>query len=140
MEIADNEILIDVDTLNVDAASFTQIEEAEGGDVARMAAHSLGIIKERGKHHNPDTGSGGMLLGTVAAIGPKLADRDLRVGDRIATWCRSRSHHSRSTRSSRSTRTPVRSRSRRQAILFETGIYAKIPGTWTRRSLSPSSM
>ena len=37
MEIYDNEILIDVDTLNIDAASFTQIEEAEGGDVRKMA-------------------------------------------------------------------------------------------------------
>ena len=51
MEIADNEILIDVDTLNVDAASFTQIEEAEGGDVKKMAAHSLDIILvELGDH------------------------------------------------------------------------------------------
>ncbi len=73
MEIYDNEILIDVDTLNIDAASFTQIEEAEGGDVMKMAAHSLDIIAKRGKHHNPDTGSGGMLLGTVKQIGPKLA-------------------------------------------------------------------
>ena len=44
MEIYDNEILIEVDTLNIDAASFTQIEEAEGGDVKKMARHSLGII------------------------------------------------------------------------------------------------
>ena len=51
----------------------------------KMARHSLGIIKERGKHHNPDTGSGGMLLGTIKAIGHKLAGRDLKVGDRIAT-------------------------------------------------------
>ena len=50
-----------------------------------MARHSLGIIAKRGKHHNPDTGSGGMLLGTVKEIGPKLKDRDLKVGDRIAT-------------------------------------------------------
>ena len=85
MEIYDDEILIEVDTLNVDAASFTQIEEAEGGDVKKMARHSLGIIKERGKHHNPDTGSGGMLLGTVKEIGPKLKDRDLKDGDRNAT-------------------------------------------------------
>ena len=45
MEIYDNEILIDVDTLNIDAASFTQIEEAEGGDVQKMARHSLDIIR-----------------------------------------------------------------------------------------------
>jgi L-erythro-3,5-diaminohexanoate dehydrogenase len=79
MEIYDNEILIEVDTLNIDAASFTQIEEAEGGDVHKMAKHSLGIIAERGKHHNPDTGSGGMLLGTIKEIGPKLAASILSV-------------------------------------------------------------
>ena len=32
MEIYDNEILIDVQTLNVDSASFTQIKEQAGGD------------------------------------------------------------------------------------------------------------
>ena len=38
-----------------------------------------------GKQQNPLNGSGGMLLGTVKEIGPKLKDRDLKVGDRIAT-------------------------------------------------------
>ncbi len=32
MEIYDNEILIDVQTLNVDSASFTQIREQAGGN------------------------------------------------------------------------------------------------------------
>jgi len=36
MEIYDNEILIDVQTLNIDSASFTQIEEEAGGDVAKI--------------------------------------------------------------------------------------------------------
>lgn len=85
MEIYDNEILIAVDMLNIDAASFTQIEEAEGGDVTKMARHSLSIIAERGKHHNPDTGSGGVLRGTVEQIGPEFPDKNLKVGDRIST-------------------------------------------------------
>ena len=49
MEIYDNEILIAVDMLNIDAASFTQIEEAEGGDVMKMARHSLSIIARAGE-------------------------------------------------------------------------------------------
>jgi L-erythro-3,5-diaminohexanoate dehydrogenase len=127
MEIADNEILIDVDTLNVDAASFTQIEEAEGGDVKKMAAHSLDIIKRRGKHHNPDTGSGGMLLGTVKEIGPKLKDRDLKVGDRIATLVSLSLTPLKVDEVISVNKDTCQVGVRAQAILFETGIYAKIP-------------
>jgi L-erythro-3,5-diaminohexanoate dehydrogenase len=127
MEIYDNEILIEVDTLNIDAASFTQIEEAEGGDVLKMARHSLGIIKDRGKHHNPDTGSGGMLLGTVKEIGPKLVDRDLKVGDRIATLV-SLSLTPLNVQEIISTnKDTCQVKVRGQAILFESGIYAKMP-------------
>ena len=69
-EIYDNEILIDVQTLNIDSASFTQIEEQAGGDKAKIAEIMLGIVEKQGKHRNPVTGSGGMLLGTVEKIGP----------------------------------------------------------------------
>lgn len=125
--IYDNEILIDVDTLNIDAASFTQIEKAEGGDVKKMARHSLGIIKERGKHHNPETGSGGMLLGTVAEIGPKLKDRDLKVGDRIATLVSLSLTPLKVDEVLSVNKDTCQVKVKGQAILFETGIYAKIP-------------
>lgn len=36
MEIYDNEILIDVQTLNIDSASFTQIEKQANGDVEEI--------------------------------------------------------------------------------------------------------
>jgi L-erythro-3,5-diaminohexanoate dehydrogenase len=127
MEIYDNEILIDVDTLNIDAASFTQIEEAEGGDVKKMARHSLGIIKERGKHHNPDTGSGGMLLGTIAEIGTKLKDRDLKVGDRIATLVSLSLTPLKVDEVISTNKDTCQVKVKGQAILFESGIYAKIP-------------
>jgi len=127
MEIYDNEILIDVDTLNIDAASFTQIEEAEGGDVRKMARHSLGIIKERGKHHNPDTGSGGMLLGTIAEVGPKLKDRDLKVGDRIATLVSLSLTPLKVDEVISTNKDTCQVKVKGQAILFESGIYAKIP-------------
>jgi L-erythro-3,5-diaminohexanoate dehydrogenase len=127
MEIYDNEILIEVDTLNVDAASFTQIEEAEGGDVKKMAAHSLGIIAKRGKHHNPDTGSGGMLLGSVKEIGPKLAGRDLKVGDRIATLVSLSLTPLKVDEVISINKDTCQVKVKGQAILFETGIYAKIP-------------
>ena len=85
-EIYDNEILIDVQTLNIDSASFTQIEEQAGGDKAKIAEIMLGIVEKQGKHRNPVTGSGGMLLGTVEKIGDALVGKtDLKVGDKIAT-------------------------------------------------------
>ena len=85
-EIYDNEILIDVKTLNVDSASFTQIQEQAGGDKAKIAEIMLGIVAKQGKHRNPVTGSGGMLLGVVEKIGSALEGKiDLKPGDRIAT-------------------------------------------------------
>lgn len=65
MEIYDNEILINVQTLNVDSASFTQINDQAGGDVEKIKEIMKGIVAERGKHQNPVTGSGGMLIGTI---------------------------------------------------------------------------
>lgn len=86
MEIYDNEILIDVDVLNIDAASFTQIRRAANDDLEKIAAAMLDIVAKRGKHHNPVTGSGGMFIGRVAQIGPARQDKiDLKVGDKIAS-------------------------------------------------------
>ena len=65
-KIYDNEILVDVIALNIDSASFTQIEEEAGGDVEKIEAKILAIVAERGKMQNPVTGSGGMFIGTVA--------------------------------------------------------------------------
>ncbi|GAA3058967.1 L-erythro-3,5-diaminohexanoate dehydrogenase [Actinokineospora globicatena] len=78
-----DEVVIDVDRLNLDAASYRQLREQHGtGDAVRAAV--LGIVAERGKMQNPVTGSGGMLLGTVAAVGPD-SPLALEVGDRVAT-------------------------------------------------------
>ena len=86
MKIYDNELLINVDTLNIDAASFTQIKKQAQNDPQAMAKIMLDIVAQRGKHHNPTTGSGGMLMGTVAEIGPQWQGKTpVKVGDRIAT-------------------------------------------------------
>jgi L-erythro-3,5-diaminohexanoate dehydrogenase len=92
-----------------------------------MARHSLGIIKDRGKHHNPDTGSGGMLLGTVKEIGPKLAGRDLKVGDRIATLVSLSLTPLKVDEIISINKDTCQVKVKAQAILFETGIYAKMP-------------
>lgn len=82
----DNELLIDVSILNVDAASFTQLEKEAGGDLEQLGQGILSIVEKRGKLHNPVTGSGGMLTGRVAAIGPSLeGEITVSVGDPVAS-------------------------------------------------------
>ena len=75
--VLDNEILCDVETLNIDSASFKQITDACERDAERIAEHILDIVNERGKQHNPVTGSGGMFIGRVAEIGEALAERSI---------------------------------------------------------------
>ena len=69
----DGELLCDVEVLNIDSASFKQIADACERDAARIAEHVLGIVRERGKMHNPVTGSGGMFIGSVRATGERIA-------------------------------------------------------------------
>lgn len=85
-EIEENEILCDVEALNIDSASFKQIAEVCDNDAERIADHVACTVRQRGKQHNAVTGSGGMFVGRVAAIGAQLQDCvDLRPGDRIAS-------------------------------------------------------
>ncbi|WP_235950463.1 L-erythro-3,5-diaminohexanoate dehydrogenase [Phycicoccus flavus] len=83
-ELWPDEVRVDVEVLNLDAASFRQLTEKHGGDGAAVRAEVLGIVAERGKMQNPVTGSGGMLVGTVAEVGPE-SPLGLAVGDRVAT-------------------------------------------------------
>lgn len=84
MEIYDNEVLIDVHTLNIDSASFTEIERRADNDIEKIKEIILGIVEKTGKHKNPWTGSGGMLIGTVKEVGSNFKG-ELKVGDKIAT-------------------------------------------------------
>ncbi len=79
-----DEVRIAVERLNLDAASFRQLADKHGGDGAAVRAEVLEIISSRGKMHNPVTGSGGMLIGVVEAVGPESPLR-VKVGDRVAT-------------------------------------------------------
>ena len=127
MEIYPNEILIDVISLNIDSASFNQLKEEAKGDEAKIGAKIKEIVGERGKMQNPVTGSGGMLIGEIAAIGADLDRPDLKVGDKIATLVSL-------------SLTPLeieeiiaihkeidRVDVKAKAILFESGLYAKLP-------------
>jgi L-erythro-3,5-diaminohexanoate dehydrogenase len=80
---SDGEILIDVDYLNIDSASWAQLRDETGGSAKDMAALIEAIVKTSGKMHNPVTGSGGMLVGRVAGLGE---DRSTpAIGTRVAT-------------------------------------------------------
>lgn len=81
----DNEILIDVEVLNIDSASFTQIKSQAAGNEEKIAQAILETVAKRGKQHNPVTGSGGMLTGRVKSVGSALRGHNLKPGDRIAT-------------------------------------------------------
>ena len=122
----DNEILVDVDTLNIDSASFTQIKKACESDIEKMKEMVLNIVNSKGKMQNPVTGSGGMFLGKIKEVGKNL-NVDLKPGDKITSLVSL-------------SLTPLKiekilgidlSKDQvnivGQAILFETGIYAKIP-------------
>ena len=87
-ELWPDEVRIRVERLNLDAASFRQLERKHtvdgkpDGDAVR--AEVLDIVATRGKMQNPETGSGGMLIGTVEEVGPE-SPLGLAVGDRVAT-------------------------------------------------------
>jgi L-erythro-3,5-diaminohexanoate dehydrogenase len=84
-EIWENELLIDVERLNIDSASFQQLKTEAEGDPERIKRRIVEIVKERGKMHNSVTGSGGMLIGTVAEVGSAFPDQTLAPGAKIAS-------------------------------------------------------
>ncbi|MDP9443879.1 MAG: L-erythro-3,5-diaminohexanoate dehydrogenase, partial [Actinomycetota bacterium] len=79
-----HEVRIRVERLNLDAASFRQLSDQHAGDGAAVRGEVLRIVRARGKMHNPVTGSGGMLVGTVEEVGPR-SPLGLVVGDRVTT-------------------------------------------------------
>ncbi len=82
--IREEEVRVRVERLNLDAASFRQLLTEHDGNGDAVRAEVLEIVRTRGKMHNPVTGSGGMLVGTVEEVG-EASPLGLRVGDRIAT-------------------------------------------------------
>jgi L-erythro-3,5-diaminohexanoate dehydrogenase len=123
-----NEIVCSVDVLNIDSASFKQIADACVQDARAIGEHIAATVAQRGKQHNAVTGSGGMFVGRVTAIGADLCARDdIAVGDRVASLVSL-------------TLTPLAIESIRRvdvatgrvwvaghAILFESGLYARLP-------------
>lgn len=132
------EVLLAVDTLNIDAASFRQMEEdgaggASGSETepelhARVVSKVLETVSARGKQHNPVTGSGGMLLGRVLRVAPDRDDATtLEVGQRVATLVSLSLTPLAITRVKAVRRTSAQLDVEGEAVLFATGAYAKMP-------------
>ena len=138
MEIYDNEVLIDVKTLNIDSASFTEIVrracdgkkpadiEGDEAEMNKVKETMLSIVEKAGKHKNPWTGSGGMLLGTVKEIGPAYVG-ELKVGDKIATLVSLSLTPLKIDEILEMRPTIDQVDIKGQAILFQSGIYGIIP-------------
>ena len=114
-----NEIICDVISLNIDSAC--------GGDEQKIGEMIMGIVAERGKQQNPVTGSGGMFIGKVAYIGEDLKDRDLKVGDKIASLVSLSLTPLKIEKILAIHKDIDRVDIIGQAVLFESGIYAKLP-------------
>lgn len=85
LPIYHNELLIEIERLNIDSASFLQLKEEAQGNPQALHDQILSIVEERGKMHNPVTGSGGMLIGRIKEKGSQHPDQSLQIGDRVAS-------------------------------------------------------
>lgn len=130
LPLHETELLIDVETLNIDSASFHQLMEAHQKDLKKVEAAILEIVNTRGKMQNPVTNSGGMLIGKVIQKGGKFK-KAVEVGDHIATLVSL-------------TLTPLKIEKifkivpekeqvyiKGQAILFSSGIFSKLPSDYS---------
>jgi L-erythro-3,5-diaminohexanoate dehydrogenase len=84
MPLQPYEIEIDVDMLCLDSTSFRQLVEANDRDPEGVADGILAIVTDRGKMHNPVTGSGGVLAGTIGGVGDDYPE-PAEIGQRVIT-------------------------------------------------------
>jgi len=79
-----HEIELAVERLCLDSTSYREIREGADADPAAMAARISEIAASRGKLHNSVTDSGGVVLGTVSAVGDRC-EHPPAIGDRIVS-------------------------------------------------------
>jgi len=124
----DNEILFDVDTLNVDAASFLNLKERAEGVAEDVGNLVKCIVCTRGKLHNPETGSGGMFIGRVAKTGSNCPPCvDLKVGDKVASLVSLSLTPLYIDKILKVHMNTDKVDIKGQAVLFPSGVWAKIP-------------
>lgn len=83
-DLQDDEISLDVAVLNLDATSFRDLWERNAHDSDAVASEVLALVRARGKMHNPRTGSGGVLMGKVTALG-KNRSGEVPAGVEVVT-------------------------------------------------------
>jgi L-erythro-3,5-diaminohexanoate dehydrogenase len=133
------EMLLAVETLNVDAASFRQMEDAAPPSLtpaerdAAVARQVEETVRTRGKQHNPVTGSGGMLLGRVLQLAPGRDPDVAAVGDRVASLVSLSLTPLRIDRVKDVRRTSAQIDVEGEAVLFASGAYAKLPSDMPER-------
>lgn len=127
LPIYTNELLIQVDCLQIDSASFKQLSTQYPSD-ADLKDAIFKIVQTRGKMQNPVTGSGGMLLGTVTEIGSDFTNtQSIKIGDKIATLISLTATPLQIQEITRIERNKERVHIKGHAILFERSIFAKMP-------------
>lgn len=126
-KLYDNELLVDVSTLKIDSASFAQITREARGDAEKIKSIIMSVVGTRGKQQTLMTGSGGMLIGKIEAIGSALRSRDLAVGDKIASLVSLSLTPLRIDRVLAVHKETMRVDVEAKAILFESGVYVKLP-------------
>lgn len=133
-EIWDNEMLIDVIRLNIDSASFHQIKnklinQGHKDDLAEaFGKHVIELTDRTGKHKNEDTGSGGMLIGRIAKLGPNFEMKEpVKEGDLIASLVSLSLTPLKVKKVKKVILDKDQVEIEGQAILFSSGIYAKLP-------------
>ncbi|MBX7147781.1 L-erythro-3,5-diaminohexanoate dehydrogenase [bacterium] len=128
LPLFDNEILVELEALQIDSASFHALEQKEKIDRVAIETQVMEIISSRGKMHNPVTNSGGVFLGKVIEVGKKHPDYGkLKKNERIISLVSltlTPLHLEKITAvDKRKERLSVTG----HAILFETGLYSLLP-------------
>jgi len=123
-----NEILIDVIALQPTSTAFNRIRQECGDDTDRIKQTIFDLVATQGKFQDPVTKSGGILIGRVKEIGDALKAKEvLKPGDKIATLVSLSLTPLKLTAIHDVDLSTDQIRVTGTAILFESGIYAKLP-------------
>lgn len=82
--IYDNELLLHVTDIHLEAANFKQICNEASNDPNLIKEKIMELVNIRGKLHNPYTGTGGLIAGTVERIGSEYRnEKNIVIGDKV---------------------------------------------------------
>ncbi len=128
LPLFDNEILIELEALQIDSASFHALEQKEKTSGISIENQILEIVKSRGKMHNPITNSGGVFLGKVLEVGKKHPSYGkLQAGNNIVSLVSLTLTPLHLEKIISIDKTKERVMVKGHAILFETGLYSELP-------------